>query len=100
MKVVIEGGVIRRFGKDVPLSASQGESIGIERVAGSASGKLFDALSTRIEAGVTGLYYEDIYSEMIGEGQLDAAAADVSGLRWTEVDTLDDLKAARALFTE
>jgi choline kinase len=99
MKVVVEGGSIRRFGKAVPLSASHGESIGIERIAASASTKLFDALDARIAGGVTDLYYEDVYSEMISRGELEAEVADVSGLRWTEVDTFEDLEAARRLFT-
>ncbi len=30
--------------------------------------------------------------------ELTAAAADVSGLRWTEVDTFEDLEQARRLF--
>jgi choline kinase len=98
MKVVVEGTQIRRFGKGVPLDASHGESIGIERIESSASGKLFDALDERIRAGVTGLYYEDIYSQMIERGELSAEAADVAGLRWTEVDTFEDLEAARRLF--
>jgi choline kinase len=99
MKVVVEGSSIRRFGKGVPLSESHGESIGIERISASASNKLFDALDARIAAGVTNLYYEDVYSEMIARGELAADAADVSGLRWTEVDTFEDLEAARRLFT-
>jgi len=98
MKVVVEAGMIRRFGKAVPLSESHGESIGIERIASSASGRLFDALDDRVAAGVTGLYYEDVYSQMIERGELEAEAADVSGLRWTEVDTFEDLEAARRLF--
>jgi choline kinase len=99
MKVVVEGTSIRRFGKSVPLGESHGESIGIERIAASASAKLFDALDARIAAGVTNLYYEDVYSEMIGRGELVAEVADVSGLRWTEVDTFEDLEAARRIFT-
>ena len=99
MKVVVEGRTIRRFGKAVPLAESHGESIGIERIAASASEKLFDALDERISAGITNLYYEDVYSEMIGRGELAAEVADVSGLRWTEVDTFEDLEAARRLFT-
>jgi len=98
MKVVVEGSRILRFGKGVPLSASHGESIGIERIAGAASGKLFDALDARIGAGDTSLYYEDVYSQMIERGELEAEAADVSGLRWTEIDTFEDLEAARRLF--
>lgn len=98
MKVVVEAGRIRRFGKAVPLASSHGESIGIERIAGAACGKVFDALDERIRAGVTNLYYEDVYSQMIERGELRAEAADVSGLRWTEVDTFEDLEAARRLF--
>lgn len=98
MKVVVEGSRIVRFGKAIPLGSSHGESIGIERVNGSASGKLFAALDERIRAGETGLYYEDVYSQMIERGQLEAEVADVSGLRWTEVDTFEDLQLARDLF--
>jgi choline kinase len=99
MKVIVEGRAIKRFGKSVPLAESHGESIGIERISSSASGRVFDALDERVAAGVTDLYYEDVYSEMIERGELRAEAADVSGLRWTEVDTFEDLEAARRLFT-
>ncbi|HYQ17581.1 MAG TPA: phosphocholine cytidylyltransferase family protein [Polyangiaceae bacterium] len=98
MKVVVEGSQIRRFGKAVPLAESHGESIGIERIESSASNKLFDAIDQQVRAGQTSLYYEDVYSQMIGRGELAAEVADVSGLRWTEVDTFDDLEAARRLF--
>ena len=90
----MEGRRIRRFGKAIALAESHGESIGIERIAASASEKLFDALDARIAAGVTNLYYEDVYSEMISRGELEAEAADVSGLRWTEIDTFEDLEAS------
>jgi choline kinase len=98
MKVVVSGERIVRFGKGVPLAESHGESIGIERISAGASNKLFDALDERIAAGVTDLYYEDVYSQMIGRQELSATAADVSGLRWTEVDTFEDLETARKLF--
>lgn len=99
MKVVVEGNKILRFGKGVPLAESFGESIGIERIATSASNELFAQLEQRVASGITNLYYEDVYSEMIERGQLAAEVADVSGLRWTEVDTFEDLEAARRLFT-
>lgn len=98
MKVVVSGERIVRFGKDVPLVQSHGESIGIEHIDARASGKLFAALDERVHAGVTDLYYEDVYSQMIERGDLEAAAADVSGLRWTEVDTFEDLETAWKLF--
>ena len=98
LKVVIAGSKVRRFGKAVPLSESHGESIGIERLSPSASEKVFDALDERVAAGITNLYYEDVYSELIQQGRLEVEAADVSGLRWTEVDTFEDLETARKLF--
>lgn len=98
MKVVVEGSKIRRFGKGVPLAESHGESIGIERLDASASEKVFGALAERVDAGVTNLYYEDVYSQLIEQGRLDAELADVSGLRWTEIDTFEDLETARKLF--
>jgi choline kinase len=98
MKVVVSGDRILRFGKAVPLSQSHGESIGIERISAGTSGKLFEALDERIAAGVTDLYYEDVYSQMIERDGLVATVADVSGLRWTEVDTFEDLEIARKLF--
>ncbi len=98
MKVVVEGQKIRAFGKHVPLAHSHGESIGIERVSSSASARLFSELDARVAQGITDLYYEDVYSQMIERGTLDAEVADVSGLRWTEVDTFEDLESARRLF--
>jgi len=98
MKVITEGQLIRRFGKDVAIEQSHGESIGIERIRSSASNRLFAALDDFRARGVTSVYYEDVYSRLIEQGQLVAEAADVAGLRWTEVDTLDDLESARRLF--
>lgn len=98
MKVVTEQGRITRFGKDVPLAESSGESIGIERLKGAAVARVFNAISERVARGITNLYYEDVYSQLIGQGALEAAPADVSGLRWTEVDTFEDLETARQLF--
>lgn len=98
MKVVVNGSRIERFGKGVPLAESHGESIGIERIDSAASNRIFSALDAQIGAGVTSLYYEDVYSQMIGRGELSAEVADVSGLRWTEVDTFEDLEAARRMF--
>jgi choline kinase len=98
MKVVIEEGAIRRFGKGIPLAQSHGESIGIERLHGSATETVFTALQERVDAGITNLYYEDVYSQLIEQGRLAAEAADVSGLRWTEVDTFEDLETAQKLF--
>jgi len=90
-----EGNRIEAFGKSLSLDEAAGESIGIERVRESASSELFAALS-RPES--SGLYYEDVYSQLIARGRLEAQAVDVGDLPWTEVDDPADLERARALF--
>jgi choline kinase len=88
---------IAQFGKQIPLAEAAGESIGIERIAASAVEPLFDALDARIAHGQVDLYYEDVYSELIGLAVISAEAVEVGDLPWTEIDTPDDLERARAL---
>src|SRR3954469_10922164 len=77
MKVSVAGSTILAFGKGIELEKSAGESIGIERIAGTHSRALFDALERTIARGETGLYYEDVYSQLIAEGGLHAEAVAV-----------------------
>jgi choline kinase len=95
MKVrLAEGGRIAEFGKGISLEAAAGESIGIERIARSATRPLFEALTGTSR---TDLYYEDVYSELIARGALGAQAIEVGDLPWTEIDTPEDLSKAREL---
>jgi choline kinase len=98
MKVqVVEDERIVAFGKGIPVEKAAGESIGIERIAAAASAAVFDALEAAINNGETGLYYEDVYSRLIGHG-VAASLVDVSDQRWCEVDSSEDLERARSLF--
>jgi choline kinase len=96
MKVMTEGRGIRRFGKKLEPARCSGESIGIEKLDAAAGELLFRALGHAERSGRTDLYYEDVYSELIAGG-LAARAVDVSDLGWTEIDTPDDLEAAKRL---
>lgn len=99
MKFTVSGASpeITAFGKGIPLAESSGESIGIERVSAEASAPLFAALEAHRARGSVDLYYEDVYSELISRGDLDARAVDVGDLPWTEVDDMRDLERAREL---
>ncbi|HVU01179.1 MAG TPA: phosphocholine cytidylyltransferase family protein [Polyangiaceae bacterium] len=99
MKVRLEpdGLHVQSFGKAIPLSESGGESIGIELVRKDASGLLFAGLDRAISGGETGLYYEDVYSRLVPAG-LRVGVADVTGVRWCEVDSPEDLENASRLF--
>ncbi|HEX7672384.1 MAG TPA: phosphocholine cytidylyltransferase family protein [Polyangiaceae bacterium] len=91
------GRTVLAFGKGISLAESGGESIGIEWISAEASTSLFDGLDRARRAGETHLYYEDVYSRLIAEG-LRVGAADVTGVRWCEVDCAEDLAQASALF--
>lgn len=96
MKVTTSGDRILAFGKGLDPKTSFGESIGIERVSGAAVSSVFHGLRRAHGAGRTQLYYEDVYGELLGEGTA-GRAVDVSDLPWMEIDTPDDLAAARRL---
>jgi choline kinase len=97
MKVALHLGRITAFGKGLPLSESAGETIGIERVGEAFGAPLFEALDQARAAGRTNLYYEDVYSELVSRGVVEARAVEVGDLGWTEVDDFSDLERARRL---
>ena len=94
-----ETGVITAFGKGLSLAESAGESIGIELIRAPFVDPLFDGLDAAGAAGQTDLYYEDVYSRLIAGGKV-ARLADVSDLRWCEIDAPEDLAQATHLFPE
>ncbi|HEY8943244.1 MAG TPA: phosphocholine cytidylyltransferase family protein [Polyangiaceae bacterium] len=97
MKARVANGKILELGKGLPSSADCAETIGIEWLSPDAAARVFAAIERHVARGQTHLYYEDIYSELIGAQELEAAAVDVSDLPWSEVDTFEDLARAREL---
>lgn len=85
------------LGKELVRQWCHGESIGFQ-VVGHDS---FDALKTALDALEDAerevLYYEDVFGRLISDGHEFYTHA-VQPEAWTEIDTLDDLHAARALF--
>jgi choline kinase len=102
MKVLLAGegdDRIAAFGKGLDPRRSAGESIGIELLSAGALSTIVDALGRIVTAGETQLYYEDVYDRLLASrgGPIDARAAFVEDLPWTEVDTADDLARAAAI---
>jgi len=95
MKVLAQGDSITAFGKALDPARCYGESIGIELVSDAFAAPLFRALRDAERQGRTGLYYEDVYDELVRAGA-SARLVDVSDLPWIEVDTPEDLERARA----
>jgi choline kinase len=84
------------LGKGIDPSRAYGESIGVARMGKRAVSSIVDAVGAAVTAGETGIYYEDVWSRMLQSG-LVARAVDVRDLRWTEIDTPEDLARAEQL---
>ena len=98
MKAVIGAdGLVHDFGKSIPIELAQAETLGIEILDAKSGQEVFSRIKTLVSGGVTDRYYEDVYAELIRESKLAAKAIDVSGLNWTEVDTVEDLERAQLL---
>jgi choline kinase len=94
---VAPGGTIRRIGKNVPPGDAAGESIGIEKMSGEFLGALYRILERMIIGeGNVGLFYEAAFQEAITEGAV-MKAVDVGDLQCIEIDTEEDLHAARGM---
>lgn len=89
-------GQVLALGKWLESSAS-GLSIGVERISAPDSSIVFDALDRMIDIeGEAGGYYEDAYHRVLTSG-LWMGHVRTGGLPWVEIDTAEDLAAARAL---
>jgi choline kinase len=97
MKVILkEDGSIAAFGKWLSLDKSSGESIGVEKLAAEDTPPFFDAIEEIVHSqGRSDAYYEDVYHAILGD-TWSMGAVQTDGLRWSEVDTVQDLEAARS----
>lgn len=92
-----DGEAVEGLSKGLDPAGAHGESLGVQKVGPSA----FEALQERLEAlnaeERVRLYYEDVFAELIPQGHA-FYAREVAPGSWTEIDTIDDLEAARALY--
>lgn len=101
IKVIIddENKVIKASKKVDPKDAA-GESIGIEKISSETAELLLAELKTMMEDERNHQeYYEDAYERLI-EKNVPFYTLDVSGLKWTEIDTKEDLITAEKIFNE
>ena len=92
--------MIQSIGKHIPLAETYGESVGIESFTPPSSELLFEILERRVRQGVGRTeFYEASFQEMIEQG-ITMKPIDVSRFPTIEIDTPEDLKEARQLFSE
>lgn len=99
MKVALAAdGTVRTIGKELAPSAAAGESVGIELFSAEFVAALWPVLRRRLELERRlDEYYESAFLELIEAGW-PVAAVDIGGLDCREIDTVEDLAAARAEF--
>ena len=77
-----------------------GESIGIEKISGETAHTLFNDLELMMkDEKYHQEYYEAAYERLI-EKDVPFYALDISGLRWTEIDTKEDFMLAGKIFSQ
>jgi choline kinase len=99
IKVICDqNGDVLRIGNKLAVSESIGESIGIERISKQAARVLFTTLQPMMK-NVDNYqnYYEVAYDEIIRAGA-HFKTVDITGLRWVEMDNLEDYQQAQAYF--
>ncbi|HEX2241559.1 MAG TPA: NTP transferase domain-containing protein [Actinomycetota bacterium] len=92
MRVELDGTRVAAISKSLKLVRSHGEYAGVSLLRRDAA-RVYLQLATDAEwRATTGLYYEDIYAQMIG--RVDVRAAEVGPGEYAEVDTPADYASA------
>jgi len=100
IKVIVEDGYrVVKASKTVNPKEAVGESIGIEKISQDTAQLLFAELETMMEDKRNHQeYYEGAYERLI-EANVPFYALDISGLKWTEIDTKEDFDLAKRIFS-
>lgn len=89
--------------RDLLLGAHRGDTRGLAKTVNftslsASTWAIYHArLAAWIAAGRTDAYYEAVLAELVAEDAVALRAADVTGLRWWEIDDAADLRHADAL---
>ena len=90
-------GSIRQIGKNMPISESHGESVGIEMFSSKTAQRLFEVLEHRVRSGEgRSEFYEAAFQSLVDEG-ITLHAVDVSDYPSIEIDTPEDLDIAERI---
>jgi len=100
IKVIVDGqNKVLKASKTINPKDAVGESIGIEKMDGETAKLLFSELEIMMEDKRNyQKYYESAYEKLI-QKNISFYALNISGLRWIEVDTLEDFINAEKIFT-
>jgi len=99
MKVSLDSdGRVINLTKEMPISEAAGESVGLEVFSGEFVTEMVTVLNRRMKKdGYINEYYEAAFVELMQAGQ-DVRPVDLEDLLCMEIDTPEDLEAARQIF--
>jgi choline kinase len=93
LKVELHRGRVVRLGKGLPPESTAGEFVGVSVLSQAARDRYLERVDTVRAEGRTDLYYEDVYSDLCPD--VTVAPVSIDPGDWAEVDTPEDLAAAR-----
>jgi choline kinase len=99
IKVIIdENGNVLKASKEVNPKDAVGESIGIEKISNETAQLLFAELKEMMTDNANHQeYYEGGYERLIAKNVV-FNVLDITGLKWTEIDTVEDFASAERIF--
>lgn len=99
IKVIIaENNMVVKANKTVNPAEAVGESIGIEKISAATAVKLFAELRLMMADEVNHQeYYEGAYERLINQ-HVPFYSLDITGLKWIEIDTLEDFSEAANIY--
>jgi choline kinase len=95
MRVKLEGNRLRLVNKQLNLTDSDGEFIGISKLAIDDLTILYQKAYELIEAGETSGWYENVYEACAATVEI--RAVNTEGYHWIEIDDQHDLENAKQL---
>ena len=96
-KITIDGSTIKDMGKQIDISTSSGEFIGISKVARDDV-ELFAKILSNLTRENPQQYYDIAFVELSQKSEIDFVFT--NGLKWTEIDDIDDFNHAKSIFIE
>lgn len=98
MKVLTSDGRVTRVNKTMDPASCDGEFLGIARISSHHIPDLRRHAERLFEEGEFQSFFERAVQRLIDEDGIEVAVADVTGLKWREVDFPEDYAAAKSHF--
>ena len=84
--------------KSSPKEISNGSTIGIFKFSNDGSKELFSEIERQVKIGVKNKWFEHALNNILNKIRMHKM--DIHGLKWIEIDTMEDIERSIKLFGE